>query len=172
MANGLILILSLIHIFQETIRHKKSGFLASTPCTYIMPRLKSPAFVYFVNPVSIGTVSYTHLTPREKVIDQLVEDLKWAAERMPEERYTGDKLGRLDRWGALAILARIALQNERWELAAKTSEYIIENSHATMPSTMNIPLTAPHTSRIRPIPPPKPDASIAAVLSSSPVISE
>ncbi|MCB5392337.1 hypothetical protein LIP47_16475, partial [Eggerthella lenta] len=40
----------------------------------------------------------------------------------------GDKLGRLDRWGALAILARIALQNERWELAAKTSEYIIENS--------------------------------------------
>lgn len=72
--------------------------------------------------------AYIERTPREKVIDQLVEDLKWAAERMPEERYTGDKLGRLDRWGALAILARIALQNERWELAAKTSEYIIENS--------------------------------------------
>ena len=70
----------------------------------------------------------SNVLPREKVIDQLVEDLKWAAERMPEERYTGDKLGRLDRWGALAILARIALQNERWELAAKTSEYIIENS--------------------------------------------
>lgn len=63
--------------------------------------------------------AYIERTPREKVIDQLVEDLKWAAERMPEERYTGDKLGRLDRWGALAILARIALQNERWELAAK-----------------------------------------------------
>lgn len=67
-------------------------------------------------------------TPREKVIDQIIEDLKWSAERMPEERYAGDKLGRLDRWGALAILARVALQNERWELAAKTSEYIIENS--------------------------------------------
>ena len=61
--------------------------------------------------------AYIERTPREKVIDQLVEDLKWAAERMPEERYTGDKLGRLDRWGALAILARIALQNERWELS-------------------------------------------------------
>ena len=48
--------------------------------------------------------AYIERTPREKVIDQLVEDLKWAAERMPEERYTGDKLGRLDRWGALAIL--------------------------------------------------------------------
>ena len=28
--------------------------------------------------------AYIERTPREKVIDQLVEDLKWAAERMPE----------------------------------------------------------------------------------------
>ena len=41
-------------LIQETIRHKKSGFLTSTPCAHIMPRLKSPAFVYFVNPVCIG----------------------------------------------------------------------------------------------------------------------
>ena len=41
-------------LIQVTIRHEKSGFLASTPCTHIMSRLKSPAFVYFINPISIG----------------------------------------------------------------------------------------------------------------------
>ena len=36
---------------------------------------------------------------------------------------------------------------------------------------MNIPLTAPQTSRIRPMPPPKEEASFAARLFSSPVTS-
>ena len=58
-------------------------------------------------------------TPREKVIDQIIEDLKWSAERMLKKEYAGDKLGRLDRWGALAILARVALQMKDGNLLQK-----------------------------------------------------
>lgn len=84
--------------------------------------------VPWIDHVIQPTEGYIERTPRDLVIDYVIEDLKWAAERMSEVRHTGETLGRLDRWGALAMLARIALQNERWELAAETSEYIIDNS--------------------------------------------
>lgn len=49
-------------------------------------------------------------------------DLDWAASKLPHERQTGDNVGRIDRWGALAMKARIALQNERYDIAAKACQ--------------------------------------------------
>ena len=71
---------------------------------------------------------YIERTPRKEIIDWLIADLQWSADRMPAERQVGKNLGRMDKWGALAMLSRIALQNERWELAEQTSQYIISNS--------------------------------------------
>lgn len=58
----------------------------------------------------------------------MIEDLKWAAEKLSPEIQTGQDVGRIDRWGALALMARIALQNQRYELAEKVSKYILDNS--------------------------------------------
>ena len=54
-------------------------------------------------------------------------DLDWAASKLPHERQTGDNVGRIDRWGALAMKARIALQNERYDIAAKAAKEIIDD---------------------------------------------
>jgi hypothetical protein len=72
--------------------------------------------------------AYIERTPREKVIDQLVEDLKWAAERMPEERYTGDKTGKTRPLGRFSHIGTYCLAKRKVGTGCKNSEYIIENS--------------------------------------------
>lgn len=97
------------------------------------------SYVYFLLTTFYGDVpwvdhvitaddAYIERTKRSDVIDHLIADLDWAAEKLPEERWLGNDVGRIDRWGALAMKARIALQNERWETAASTAKYIIDNS--------------------------------------------
>ena len=63
--------------------------------------------------------AYIERTPREKVIDQLVEDLKWAAERMPEERYTGDKLGRRRPLGRFSYIGTYCLAKRKMGTGCK-----------------------------------------------------
>ena len=55
--------------------------------------------------------AYIERTPREKVIDQLVEDLKWAAERMPEEgiraiNWEDSTVGRFSHIGTYCLAKR------------------------------------------------------------------
>ena len=75
--------------------------------------------VPWINHVITSEGAYGPRTPRSEVIDSLMTDLDWAASKLPHERQTGDNVGRIDRWGALAMKARIALQNERYDIAAK-----------------------------------------------------
>ena len=72
--------------------------------------------------------AYGPRNPKKEVIDWMIEDLKWAAEKLGPEIQTGQEVGRIDRWGALALMARIALQDGRYELAEKVSKYILDNS--------------------------------------------
>lgn len=76
--------------------------------------------------------AYGPRTPREEIIDHLMEDLDWAASKLPAERQLGVNVGRIDRWGALAMKARIALQNERYGIAAQTAKEIIDHGPYTL----------------------------------------
>ncbi len=95
------------------------------------------AYVYFMLTTFYGDVpwvdhvitadqAYVARTPRAEVIDHLMEDLDWAASKLPAERQLGVNVGRIDRWGALAMKARIALQNERYEDAAAAAKEVID----------------------------------------------
>lgn len=84
--------------------------------------------VPWVDKVITADEAYVARTPRSKVIDYLMTDLDWAASKLPEVRQLGLNVGRIDRWGALAMKARIALQNERWAVAASTAKEIIDES--------------------------------------------
>ena len=83
--------------------------------------------VPWVDKVITSEEAYVARTPREKVIDYLIDDLDWAASKLPAERQLGDDCGRIDRWGALAMKARIALQNGRYEIARDAAKEIMDN---------------------------------------------
>lgn len=72
--------------------------------------------------------AYMARTPRSEVIQHILDDLDWAASKMDAAIPSGNNVGRINRWGALAVKARIALQNGMWELAANTAKDIIDNS--------------------------------------------
>lgn len=52
-------------------------------------------------------------TPREEVMDNVLADLQFAAEHLPEDWDAGDP-GRLNRWAALQVLSRAALFEGTW----------------------------------------------------------
>lgn len=83
--------------------------------------------VPWVDHVITADEAYVPRDPRSKVIDNVISDLQWAASKLPEERQLGDNVGRIDRWGALAMLARVALQNERYDIAISASKEIIDH---------------------------------------------
>ena len=81
----------------------------------------------WIDHVITADEAYVPRDPRSKVIDNVISDLQWAASKLPEERQLGDNVGRIDRWGALAMLARVALQNERYDIAISASKEIIDH---------------------------------------------
>ena len=83
--------------------------------------------VPWVDHVITADQAYVARDKRSDIIDHLMEDLDWAAKVLPAQRQLGANVGRIDRWGALAMKARIALQNERWDVAAATAKEIIDN---------------------------------------------
>lgn len=52
-------------------------------------------------------------TPREEAMDNVLADLQFAAEHLPEDWGAGDP-GRLNRWAALLVLSRVALFEGTW----------------------------------------------------------
>lgn len=82
--------------------------------------------VPWIDHVITAEEAYGPRTPRSEVIDNLMTDLDWAASKLPWERQSGENVGRIDRWGALAMKARIALQNERYDVAAAAAKEIID----------------------------------------------
>ena len=52
-------------------------------------------------------------TPREEAMDNVLADLQFATEHLPEDWGEGDP-GRLNRWAALAVLSRVALFEGTW----------------------------------------------------------
>ncbi len=84
--------------------------------------------VPLITTVITASEAYGPRTPREEVVQFILDDLAWAASKLGSEIPSGENVGRINKWGALALTARIALQNEKWELAANTAKEIMDNS--------------------------------------------
>ena len=57
---------------------------------------------------------YASRNPREEVMDYVLEDLEFATEFLPDDWLDGNAPGRLNRWAALLVKARIALFEGTW----------------------------------------------------------
>lgn len=84
--------------------------------------------VPWIDKVITAEEAYGPRTPKKEVIDHLMADLDWAASKLPKEPQSGVNVARIDRWGALAMKARIALQNERYDVAASAAKEVIDKS--------------------------------------------
>lgn len=57
---------------------------------------------------------YGSRTPREEVMTNVLEDINFACEKLPEDWGDGNSPGRLDRWDALLVKSRICLFEGTW----------------------------------------------------------
>lgn len=64
-------------------------------------------------------------TQKSEVVDQIIEDLDFAAQNLPEQ-WSGDEEGRATKGAALALKARVALYNEEYTIAAQTAQEVID----------------------------------------------
>lgn len=91
---------------------------------------------------------YAPRTPREEVMDNVLEDLNFATEHLPDDWGDGNEPGRLNRWCALLVKARIALFEGTWrkyhggsnpnmwlQVAADATRELIDNSPYSLYST-------------------------------------
>lgn len=80
-------------------------------------------------------------TPREEAMNNVLEDLNFATEHIPEDWGDGNEPGRLNKWAALAIKSRLCLYEGTWRKyhggsdadmwlreAAEAAQEVIENS--------------------------------------------
>lgn len=76
-------------------------------------------------PLTVDEV-YGPRDPKEEVIDFILDDLDVAAAALPVEISTGSALGRISRGVALALKARIALYNQRYDVAEQAAKDLMD----------------------------------------------
>lgn len=64
-------------------------------------------------------------TPKEEIVDFILNELDEVAIVLPKS-FTGSDVGRATKGAALAIRARTALHNERWDEAAKSAKAVMD----------------------------------------------
>lgn len=93
---------------------------------------------------------YGTRTPREEVMENVLADLNFAAEKLPDDWGDGNAPGRLNRWCALLVKSRVCLFEGTWrkyhggtapeiwlQEAADAAKELIENGPYTLYSTGN-----------------------------------
>lgn len=78
-----------------------------------------------LDPITIPESRELTRTARSQVIDQAVEDLQFAAGALPIS-YPDSETGRATRGAAYALLARAAIWDSRWELAASAAAEVMK----------------------------------------------
>ncbi|MCC9168437.1 RagB/SusD family nutrient uptake outer membrane protein [Pontibacter harenae] len=63
---------------------------------------------------------------KDEVVDFILQDLEEAAQHLPTAIPIGENLGRMSKGAALALKARIALYNERWDVAEKAAKDVMD----------------------------------------------
>ncbi len=75
--------------------------------------------------------------PKEEVVDFVLNDLEDAAQYLPEAIPSGGELGRMNKGAALALKARMALYNERYEEAEDAAKRVMDMGVYELYSTGN-----------------------------------
>ncbi|SFF82818.1 MULTISPECIES: RagB/SusD family nutrient uptake outer membrane protein [Salegentibacter] len=75
--------------------------------------------------------------PKEEVVDFVLNDLEDAAQYLPEEIPSGENLGRMNKGAALALKARMALYNERYDVAEDAAKRVMDMGVYELYSTGN-----------------------------------
>ncbi|HEY8484437.1 MAG TPA: RagB/SusD family nutrient uptake outer membrane protein [Longimicrobiales bacterium] len=78
-----------------------------------------------LQPISIADAVKVTRTPRAQVINQVLKDLDQAAPALPTAYGSAD-LGRATRGAALALKARAALWESRWDVAAEAAKAVMD----------------------------------------------
>jgi hypothetical protein len=77
-------------------------------------------------------------TPKAEVLDFVLKELDDAANKLPAS-YTGTDVGRATKGAALAFKARIALYNEKWDVAATAAKAVMDlNQYALFANYRNL----------------------------------
>ncbi|QNL52623.1 RagB/SusD family nutrient uptake outer membrane protein [Olivibacter sp. SDN3] len=80
-----------------------------------------------LEPLELGDEAlYGERTPRAEVVDFVLADLDTAAAVLAPEIPTGDRLGRINKGAALALKARIALAEGRYEVAEEAAKAVMD----------------------------------------------
>lgn len=81
-------------------------------------------------------------TPKNQIIDLILADLDNAAAKLPTS-WSGANNGRVTKGAALALKARIALYNEKWDMAAQAAKQVMDlNQYSLYPNYLNMFLYA------------------------------
>ncbi|WP_236973463.1 RagB/SusD family nutrient uptake outer membrane protein [Membranihabitans maritimus] len=77
--------------------------------------------------VEVPTIEEAQIarTPKQDVVDQIYEDLDYAAQVLPTDWPEAEK-GRITKGAALALKARVALYNENWSLAVQSTQAVMD----------------------------------------------
>jgi len=91
--------------------------------------------------------SFLPRTSKVEVLNFIFTDLDSAAAKLPLS-YTGTDIGRATKTSALALKARIALYNSKWDIAAAASKSVMDlGYHSLYPSYRNLFMYAGENSR-------------------------
>src|SRR5690606_25672367 len=66
-------------------------------------------------------------SPKSEVVDRILSDLQTAAGILPN-KWSDSGYGRITKGAALALSARIALYNERYDIAAQSANLVIQSA--------------------------------------------
>jgi len=75
--------------------------------------------------------------PKAEVVDFVLNDLEDAAQYLPVEIPSGENLGRMNKGAALALKARMALYNERYDVAEDAAKRVMDMGVYELYSTGN-----------------------------------
>lgn len=88
---------------------------------------------YFTNVISIKESQTLPRTPRAQVVENIIQELKSVIDgNMLPASYSGDERGRITKWAAKSVLARVYLFEGRFTEVKNISDDIIKNGGFTL----------------------------------------
>ena len=92
-----------------------------------------PLWTDEVTSENLEKISLLPRSPQKDVYDQIIKDLLFASEILPDEREASEQ-GRITKWAAKSLLAKVYLFNEQWEEASKIAQEVIASPYHQLSS--------------------------------------
>lgn len=86
-----------------------------------------PLWLNEITGSNLSEISLLPRTSQKEVYKQIIEDLVFASGNLPDNQ-TQTQLGRITKWAAKGLLAKVYLFDEQWEKSSQTAQEVISNS--------------------------------------------